>query len=74
MDDRKVLLSQIESLNLNIEQYIEIYKIIKLDSNIKFMKNNNGIFVNLYDISDDIIKKLKDFIFYISTNDLSKNI
>ena len=74
MDDRKILLSQINSLNLNLEQYIEIYKIIKLDSNIKFMKNNNGIFVNLYDISDDIIKKLKDFIFYISTNDLSKNI
>ena len=74
MDDRKILLSQIESLNLNLEQYIEIYKIIKLDNDIKFMKNNNGIFVNLYDISDDIIKKLKDFIFYISTNDLSKNI
>tara|TARA_B100002051_G_C16412354_1_gene475302 strand:+ start:334 stop:558 length:225 start_codon:yes stop_codon:yes gene_type:complete len=74
MDDRKILLSQIDSLNLNLEQYIEIYKIIKLDSNIKIMKNNNGVFINLYDISDDIIKKLKDFIFYISTNDLSKNI
>tara|TARA_B000000565_G_scaffold255828_1_gene238202 strand:+ start:897 stop:1121 length:225 start_codon:yes stop_codon:yes gene_type:complete len=74
MDDRKNLLSQINSLNLNLEQYIEIYKIIKLDSNIKIMKNNNGVFINLYDISDDIIKKLKDFIFYISTNDLSKNI
>jgi len=74
MDERKTLLSQIDSLNLNMEQYIEIYKIIKLDSNIKIMKNNNGIFINLYDISDDIIKKLKEFIFYISTNDLSKNI
>ena len=74
MDERKILLSQIDSLNLNLEQYIEIYKIIKLDSNIKIMKNNNGVFINLYDISDDIIKKLKDFIFYISTNDLSKNI
>ena len=74
MDDRKNLLSQINSLNLNLEQYIEIYKIIKLDSNIKIMKNNNGVFINLYDISDDIIKKLKNFIFYISTNDLSKNI
>tara|TARA_B100001175_G_scaffold150819_1_gene127819 strand:- start:12 stop:236 length:225 start_codon:yes stop_codon:yes gene_type:complete len=74
MDDRKILLSQIDSLNLNLEQYIEIYKIIKLDSNIKIMKNNNGVFINLYDISDNIIKKLKDFIFYISTNDLSKNI
>tara|TARA_Y100000741_G_C18249649_1_gene556810 strand:+ start:441 stop:665 length:225 start_codon:yes stop_codon:yes gene_type:complete len=74
MDDRKHLLSQIDSLNLNLEQYIEIYKIIKSDSNIKIMKNNNGVFINLYDISDNIIKKLKDFIFYISTNDLSKNI
>ena len=35
MDERKILLSQIDSLNLNLEQYIEIYKIIKLDSNIK---------------------------------------
>ncbi len=74
MDERKILLSQIDSLNLNLEQYIEIYKIIKLDSNIKIMKNNNGIFINLYDISDNIIQKLQEFIFYISTNDLSKNI
>ena len=74
MDDRKNLLSQIDSLNLNLEQYIEIYKIIKLDKTIKIMKNNNGVFINLYNISDDIIKKLRDFIFYISTNDLSKNI
>ena len=44
MDLRKNVLSQINSLNLSLEQYIEIYKIIKLDSNAKIMKNNNGIF------------------------------
>ena len=74
MDLRKNVLSQINSLNLSLEQYIEIYKIIKLDSNAKIMKNNNGIFINLYDVSDDVINKLKDFIYYISTNELTRNI
>ena len=74
MDIRKNVLSQINSLNLSIEQYIEIYKIIKLDEINKIMKNNNGIFINLYDVSDDIINKLKDFIYYISTNELTRNI
>ena len=31
-------------------------------------------FINLYDVSDDIINKLKDFIYYISTNELTRNI
>ena len=74
MDLRKNVLSQINSLNLSLEQYIEIYKIIKLDADAKIMKNNNGIFINLYDVSDDIINKLKDFIYYISTNELTRNI
>ena len=74
MDLRKNVLSQINSLNLSLEQYIEIYKIIKLDADAKIMKNNNGIFINLYDVSDDVINKLKDFIYYISTNELTRNI
>ena len=40
MDNVKVILSHINSLNLNLEQYIEIYKVIKLDQNVKIMKNN----------------------------------
>ena len=47
MDKRKYLLSKINSLKLNIEQYIEIYKIIKQEPDLKIMKNNNGLFVNL---------------------------
>lgn len=74
MDNVKVILSHINSLNLNLEQYIEIYKVIKLDQNVKIMKNNNGVFINLYDLSDDTIHNLQNLIHYISTNDLSKNI
>ena len=74
MDNVKVILSHINSLNLSLEQYIEIYKIIKLDKNVKIMKNNNGVFINLYDLSENTIHNLQNLIHYISTNDLSKNI
>jgi len=73
MDQKKKILSQINSLDLNTEQYIEIYKIIKQD-NIKIMKNNNGVFINLDNLSQNVLNNLEKFIQYILTNDLSKNI
>ena len=74
MDKRKYLLSKINSLKLNLGQYIEIYKIIKNDDDLKIMKNNNGVFINLYDISDDTILKIEKFITYIISNNLTHNI
>jgi hypothetical protein len=73
MEQKKKILSQINSLDLNTEQYIEIYKIIKQD-NIKIMKNNNGVFINLDSLSQNVLNNLEKFIQYILTNDLSKNI
>jgi len=73
MEQKKKILSQINSLDLNTEQYIEIYKIIKQD-NIKIMKNNNGVFINLDSLSQNVLNNLENFIQYILTNDLSKNI
>lgn len=74
MDKRKHLLSKINSLKLSIDQYVEIYKIIKYDSDLKIMKNNNGIFINLNDLSDEIIKKIENFIVYIMSNQITHNI
>tara|TARA_B100001173_G_scaffold311178_1_gene327699 strand:+ start:334 stop:558 length:225 start_codon:yes stop_codon:yes gene_type:complete len=74
MDKRKYLLSKINSLKLNIEQYIEIYKIIKQEPDLKIMKNNNGLFVNLNDLSDRVILKIENFISYIISNQLTHNI
>jgi len=73
MNQKKKILSQINSLDLNTEQYIEIYKIIKQD-NIKIMKNNNGAFINLDNLSQNVLNNLEKFIQYILSNDLSKNI
>ena len=70
----KQLLSKINNIKLNNEQYIEIYKIIKMDAKIKIMTNKNGVFVDLQYLDKSILNKLELFIHYISTNELSQNI
>ena len=70
----KKLLSIINSIKLNNEQYIEIYKIIKMDSNIKIMTNKNGVFIDLQYLDKSVLDKLELFIHYITTNELSQNI
>ena len=38
------------------------------------MKNNNGAFINLDNLSQNVLNNLEKFIQYILSNDLSKNI
>ena len=70
MDRLNSLISKINSLNLDTEQYIEIYKILKKD-NVKITKNNNGVFINLINISDNAKKELDDFILYIDSQKIN---
>jgi|TARA_Y100000816_G_C26107164_1_gene588717 hypothetical protein len=69
MEKLNSLISKINSLNLNDEQYTEIYKILKKE-NIKIMKNNNGAFVNLSNIEPKVIKELEDLINYINNQEI----
>ena len=68
MDRINSLISKINSLNLTMDQNIEIYKIIKKDK-VKIMKNNNGVFVNLSTLSETILKELENLIYYIDKNE-----
>ena len=68
MDRINSLISKINSLNLTMDQNIEIYKIIKKDK-VKIMKNNNGVFVNLSTLSENILKELENLIYYIDKNE-----
>ena len=72
MDRINSLISKINSLELDIDQNIEIYKIIKKE-NIKIMKNNNGVFVNLNTVSEEILQELENLVTYIDKNDLVQN-
>ena len=72
MDRINSLISKINSLDLSMEQNIEIYKIIKKD-NIKIMKNNNGAFVNLNNLSKNTLEELEKMVEYIDSNSLLQN-
>jgi len=72
MDHLNSLISKINALNLNTEQYVEIYKIIKKNK-IKIMKNNNGAFINLANLDKSVIKELEDLICYIDNQELHEN-
>ena len=70
MDRLNSLISKINSLNLDTEQYIEIYKILKKDT-VKITKNNNGVFINLINISDNAKKELDNLILYIDSQNIN---
>ena len=72
MDHLNSLISKINTLNLNTEQYIEVYKIIK-KNDIKIMKNNNGAFINLANLDKNIIKELETLINYIDNSEITDN-
>ena len=72
MDRINSFISKINSLNLTMDQNIEIYKIIKKDK-IKIMKNNNGVFVNLNTLSENILKELENLIHYMDKNEFILN-
>ena len=73
MERLNSLISKINSLDLSTEQYIEIYKIIKKNDNVKITKNNNGAFINLTNISEETINDLENHVEYIKSNDILQN-
>lgn len=65
------LISKIESMNI-YHQY-EILKMLKKHDEVVLSENNNGTFINLTDLSDNIINELKRYIEYynLQENDLN---
>jgi len=58
---------------LSINEMLEIFKIIN-SNNTKYTKNNNGIFINLKWIDEDILNKINDYIEFSlkSQNEMTK--
>jgi hypothetical protein len=57
------LKDKIESLNKHHQ--IEILRILKQDKTITLNENNNGVFINITDIDNDLYNKLNDYIEYV---------
>jgi hypothetical protein len=58
---------------LNNSHHIEIAKIFK-NNNIKLTENNNGIFINLNNISSKIIDEIKNYINFVKQQESLLNI
>tara|TARA_B110001469_G_scaffold126761_2_gene145320 strand:- start:2230 stop:2445 length:216 start_codon:yes stop_codon:yes gene_type:complete len=48
-------------------QQIEIFKIIS-NNDVKYTKNNNGIFLNMKLINDNCLKEILDYLVFIKNN------
>lgn len=50
---------------MNKHHQIEVLRILKSDGTVVFNENVNGVFVNLSEVSNELIDKLKTYIFYV---------
>jgi spermidine synthase len=58
--EKKDLVKKIEKLTSK-NHYKQIFKILK-SSGIKITQNSNGVFFNMNDLNNDILKKIDDFL------------
>jgi len=70
IDALKYLRDKIETLT--VFHQIEILRILQMNK-VTFSENKNGVFVNLTYVSQDIIKKINDYIVYVDKQELQLN-
>jgi spermidine synthase len=58
--EKKDLVKKIEKLTSK-NQYKQVFKILKLNG-IKITQNSNGVFFNMNDLTNDVLKKIDDFL------------
>jgi hypothetical protein len=59
-NEKKDLVKKIEKLTSKAH-YRQVYKLLKL-SGIKITQNNNGVFFNMNDLTNEILQKLDNFL------------
>lgn len=70
IDALKYLRDKIETLT--VFHQTEILRILQLNK-VTFSENKNGVFVNLTYVSEDVIKKINDYIMYVDKQELQLN-
>ena len=65
LEDKKCIMTKIQNLK-NKKHYMHLYRLIK-ENNVTHSQNTNGIFINLNNISDDILEKIVQYLNYLDT-------
>jgi len=75
MPDKAEKLLQIKTSveKMNKFHQINILKLLSAKETLTINENNNGVFVNLTDIDDAILKELSDYISYVDEQEFDLN-
>jgi hypothetical protein len=65
-NEKKILASKIENIT-NKKDYKEIFKII-YENNCNYIENDNGVYINLNVLNDEMLLKIKVFLEVIENN------
>ena len=63
---KKIIILRDKIQALDKFHQIEIFKILKTD-NVNYTENRNGIFINMNELDNKIIKKIEKYLHYVST-------
>ena len=75
MPDKAEKLLQIKTSveKMNKFHQINILKLLSAKETLTINENNNGVFINLTDIDDDILKELSNYISYVDEQEFDLN-
>lgn len=65
LEDKKRIMTKIQNLK-NKKHYMHLYRLIK-DNNVAHSQNINGVFINLNNISDEILDKISQYLTYLDS-------
>ncbi len=68
MDTKELINLKKKIENIDISHHIEIFRIFQ-ENNISFSENRNGIFINMNNLTSEIINKIIKYLTYIKTQE-----
>lgn len=71
--DAKILINLKKKIeNIDVSHHIDIFRIFQ-ENNISFSENRNGIFINMNNLTPEIITKIIKYLTYIKTQEQQLN-
>lgn len=64
IEQLEILRDKIQNIENESQHHLKILEILKVN-NVNYSENSNGVFVNMNNLDDDIINKLKEYLVYI---------
>lgn len=64
IEQLEILRDKIQNIKNESQHHLKILEILK-SNNVNYSENSNGVFINMNNLNDNIINKLKEYLIYI---------